>query len=74
MLRSVESGQIPIITDAKCFKAAQQIAGNGFTGICDWHTEQRGELRSEDDNLEIFDAESPRKWKVCTLQYICAYL
>lgn len=70
LLQSAESGQIPCIADSKCFPAAEQVAGNGFAMICDWHSEFRLVDRSGDTNLKKFDAESDKKWKVCALYNI----
>ena len=72
MLQSAESGRIPCISDSKCYAAAEQIAGNGFAGRCDWHSQMGLEERAGNANLKLFDAESETKWKVSTVFKICA--
>ena len=75
MIQSAESGRIPCISDSKCYPAAEQIAGNGFSGRCDWHGQMCMQERAGKTNLKKFYDETDKKWKVsmvvlCTLNYL----
>jgi len=67
LLDSLNAGKIPVISDAQLAGAAKVLCGNGFSNICDWHTEQKTADAAGDRILVKFDANAKSNWDVSEL-------
>lgn len=60
----MDAGKINVIGDAKSKPAADILAKNGQSQICDWHSQQKCVEGAGDRKLKEFDPGSDQKWKV----------